>query len=106
MGQRSTHPPPLLSPSSPHRHLAPLFDNPKLDRELRAMLREKFPEFCTSPSPPVEVKVEEPTAAEMDNHMSDRDDGCYDHAEATFSDDEEDVNSKGGVDRGGLVFPS
>uniref|UniRef100_A0A8C5SQY0 Integrator complex subunit 3 n=1 Tax=Laticauda laticaudata TaxID=8630 RepID=A0A8C5SQY0_LATLA len=76
-------------------HLAPLFDNPKLDRELRAMLREKFPEFCTSPSPPVEVKVEEPTAAEMDNHMSDRDDGCYDHAEAAFSDDEEDVNSKG-----------
>ncbi|XP_060550262.1 integrator complex subunit 3 [Pantherophis guttatus] len=76
-------------------HLAPLFDNPKLDRELRAMLREKFPEFCSSPSPPVEVKVEEPTAAEMDNHMSDRDDGCYDHAEAAFSDDEEDVNSKG-----------
>lgn len=38
----------------PHRHLAPLFDNPKLDKELRAMLREKFPEFCSSPSPPVE----------------------------------------------------
>lgn len=36
------------------RHLAPLFDNPKLDKELRAMLREKFPEFCSSPSPPVE----------------------------------------------------
>uniref|UniRef100_A0A9L0K224 Integrator complex subunit 3 n=1 Tax=Equus asinus TaxID=9793 RepID=A0A9L0K224_EQUAS len=35
-------------------HLAPLFDNPKLDKELRAMLREKFPEFCSSPSPPVE----------------------------------------------------
>lgn len=38
----------------PPRHLAPLFDNPKLDKELRAMLREKFPEFCSSPSPPVE----------------------------------------------------
>lgn len=38
----------------PIRHLAPLFDNPKLDKELRAMLREKFPEFCSSPSPPVE----------------------------------------------------
>lgn len=38
----------------PVRHLAPLFDNPKLDKELRAMLREKFPEFCSSPSPPVE----------------------------------------------------
>ncbi|GAB1287775.1 Integrator complex subunit 3 [Apodemus speciosus] len=35
-------------------HLAPLFDNPKLDKELRSMLREKFPEFCSSPSPPVE----------------------------------------------------
>lgn len=40
--------------SRPPRHLAPLFDNPKLDKELRAMLREKFPEFCSSPSPPVE----------------------------------------------------
>lgn len=38
----------------PIRHLAPLFDNPKLDKELRAMLREKFPEFCSSPSPPIE----------------------------------------------------
>lgn len=42
----------LLTPQ--HRHLAPLFDNPKLDKELRAMLREKFPEFCSSPSPPIE----------------------------------------------------
>lgn len=43
-------------PSYPprHSHLAPLFDNPKLDKELRAMLREKFPEFCSSPSPPIE----------------------------------------------------
>lgn len=40
---------------SPFRsHLAPLFDNPKLDRELRSMLRERFPEFCSSPSPPSE----------------------------------------------------
>uniref|UniRef100_A0A2K5QG35 Integrator complex subunit 3 n=1 Tax=Cebus imitator TaxID=2715852 RepID=A0A2K5QG35_CEBIM len=76
-------------------HLAPLFDNPKLDKELRAMLREKFPEFCSSPSPPVEVKIEEPVSMEMDNHMSDKDEGCYDNAEAAFSDDEEDLNSKG-----------
>ncbi|KAL7978053.1 hypothetical protein Chor_005040 [Crotalus horridus] len=41
------------------------------------------------------VKVEEPAAAELDNHMSDRDDSCYDQAEAAFSDDEEDLNSKG-----------
>nr|XP_020666479.1 integrator complex subunit 3 [Pogona vitticeps] len=77
-------------------HLAPLFDNPKLDKELRAILREKFPEFCSSPSPPVEVKIEEPIAMEMDNHTSDKEDSCYDHAEAAFSDDdEEDLNSKG-----------
>uniref|UniRef100_A0A9L0S7U8 Integrator complex subunit 3 n=1 Tax=Equus caballus TaxID=9796 RepID=A0A9L0S7U8_HORSE len=75
-------------------HLAPLFDNPKLDKELRAMLREKFPEFCSSPSPPVEVKIEEPVSMEMDNHMSDKDESCYDNAEAAFSDDEEDLNSK------------
>ncbi|XP_034523464.1 integrator complex subunit 3 isoform X3 [Ailuropoda melanoleuca] len=76
-------------------HLAPLFDNPKLDKELRAMLREKFPEFCSSPSPPVEVKLEEPVSVEMDNHMSDKDEGCYDNAEAAFSDDEEDLSSRG-----------
>uniref|UniRef100_A0A8C7BBQ8 Integrator complex subunit 3 n=1 Tax=Neovison vison TaxID=452646 RepID=A0A8C7BBQ8_NEOVI len=76
-------------------HLAPLFDNPKLDKELRAMLREKFPEFCSSPSPPVEVKLEEPVSVEMDNHMSDKDEGFYDNAEAAFSDDEEDLSSRG-----------
>ena len=30
---------------------------------------------------------------EMDNHMSDKDESCYDNAEAAFSDDEEDVVS-------------
>uniref|UniRef100_A0A8C4T4C7 Integrator complex subunit 3 n=1 Tax=Erpetoichthys calabaricus TaxID=27687 RepID=A0A8C4T4C7_ERPCA len=76
-------------------HLAPLFDNPKLDKELRAMLRERFPEFCSSPSPPVEVKLEESVSLEMDNHASDKEDGCYDNTEAAFSDDEEELNSKG-----------
>lgn len=33
---------------------------------------------------------------EMDNHMSDKDEGCYDNAEAAFSDDEEDLSSRGG----------
>ena len=32
---------------------------------------------------------------EMDNHMSDKEESCYDNAEAAFSDDEEDLNSKG-----------
>lgn len=45
---------PLPLPAPRRSHLAPLFDNPKLDKELRAMLREKFPEFCSSPSPPIE----------------------------------------------------
>ncbi|OWK51981.1 Integrator complex subunit 3, partial [Lonchura striata] len=72
----------------------PLFDNPKLDKELRAMLREKFPEFCSSPSPPIEVKIEEPVPMEMENHLE-KDDGCYDNAEAAFSDDEEELSSKG-----------
>uniref|UniRef100_H3A5Q1 Integrator complex subunit 3 n=1 Tax=Latimeria chalumnae TaxID=7897 RepID=H3A5Q1_LATCH len=76
-------------------HLAPLFDNPKLDKELRAMLREKFPEFCSSLSPPVEVKIEEAVSMEMDNHVTDKDDSCYDNTEAAFSDDEEELNSKG-----------
>uniref|UniRef100_A0A8C9Y0Y2 Integrator complex subunit 3 n=1 Tax=Sander lucioperca TaxID=283035 RepID=A0A8C9Y0Y2_SANLU len=76
-------------------HLAPLFDNPKLDRELRSMLRERFPEFCSSPSPPTEVKMEESVSMEMDNHVSDKEEGCYDNTEAAFSDDEEEVNNKG-----------
>lgn len=89
------------------------------------MLREKFPEFCSSPSPPIEgkeqggcwgggipehpcvlpdnlrfpnplpVKIEEPVSMEMENHMAEKDDSCYDNAEAAFSDDEEDLNSKG-----------
>lgn len=76
-------------------HLAPLFDNPKLDRELRSMLRERFPEFCSSPSPPTEVKMEESVSMEMDNHVLDKEEGCYDNTEAAFSDDEEEVNNKG-----------
>ncbi|XP_053190786.1 integrator complex subunit 3 [Scomber japonicus] len=76
-------------------HLAPLFDNPKLDRELRSMLRERFPEFCSSPSPPTEVKMEEASSLEMDNHVLDKEEGCYDSTEAAFSDDEEEVNNKG-----------
>jgi hypothetical protein len=42
-----------------------------------------------------QVKIEEPVSMEMDNHLSDKDESCYDNAEAAFSDDEEDLNSKG-----------
>lgn len=75
-------------------HLAPLFDNPKLDKELRSMLREKFPEFCKAASSSSEVKTEEPVSMEMENHMADKEDSCYDTAEAAFSDDDEEVNIK------------
>nr|XP_015224312.1 PREDICTED: integrator complex subunit 3 [Lepisosteus oculatus] len=84
-----------LTSTLSHSHLAPLFDNPKLDRELRAMLRDRFPEFCSSPSPPVEVKMDESVSLEMENHVSDKEDGCYDNTEAAFSDDEEELNNKG-----------
>lgn len=74
-------------------HLAPLFDNPKLDRELRAMLRDRFPEFCSAPSPPTEVKMEESSL--LDSHLLDKDEACYDNTEAAFSDDEEELSTKG-----------
>lgn len=32
---------------------------------------------------------------EIDNHMLDKEDGCDDSTDAAFSDDEEEVNSKG-----------
>lgn len=76
-------------------HLAPLFDNPKLDRELRSMLRERFPEFCSSPSPPTEAKMEEAASLEMEHHLLDKEDGCDDSTDAAFSDDEEEVNTRG-----------
>ncbi|KAM9294593.1 LOW QUALITY PROTEIN: integrator complex subunit 3 [Gastrophryne carolinensis] len=72
-------------------HLAPLFHNPKLDKELRSMLREKFPEFCNQPSPASEIKVEEPVSMEMDNNLTDKEESCYDNTEAAFSDDEEEI---------------
>lgn len=41
------------------------------------------------------VKMEEAVSMEMENHEGDKDEGCYDNTEATFSDDEEEVNNKG-----------
>ena len=39
--------------------------------------------------------MEESANLEMDNHVLDKEDGCYDSTEAAFSDDEEELNSKG-----------
>ncbi|CAL1583978.1 unnamed protein product [Knipowitschia caucasica] len=74
-------------------HLAPLFDNPKLDRELRSMLRDRFPEFCSAPSPPTEVKLDDSSL--LDSSLLDKDESGYDHTEAAFSDDEDEISSKG-----------
>lgn len=41
------------------------------------------------------VKMEEAVSLEMDNHILDKEEGCYDNTEATFSDDEEEINNKG-----------
>lgn len=41
------------------------------------------------------VKMEEAVSLEMDNHILDKEEGCYDNTEAAFSDDEEEVNNKG-----------
>ena len=40
------------------------------------------------------VKMEE-SSMEMDNHVLDKEEGCYDNTEAAFSDDEDEFNSKG-----------
>lgn len=39
--------------------------------------------------------MEEAVSLEMDNHILDKEEGCYDNTEAAFSDDEEEVNNKG-----------
>ncbi|KAI3359049.1 hypothetical protein L3Q82_015418 [Scortum barcoo] len=41
------------------------------------------------------LKMEEAVSLEMDNHMLDKEEGCYDNTEAAFSDDEEEVTNKG-----------
>lgn len=80
--------------------LFPLFEHPKLDRELRAMVREAFKEFCQPPTTEgkedfnsgVHMTVKEEPAEQMldgqenhapsNNHLGDSD--------PTFSDDEEE----------------
>uniref|UniRef100_A0A8C7BKC3 Integrator complex subunit 3 n=1 Tax=Neovison vison TaxID=452646 RepID=A0A8C7BKC3_NEOVI len=57
------------------------------------VLGHRRPSHALSLSP--QVKLEEPVSVEMDNHMSDKDEGFYDNAEAAFSDDEEDLSSRG-----------
>ncbi|CAI9735301.1 Hypothetical predicted protein [Octopus vulgaris] len=70
--------------------LSPLFDNPKLDKELRALIRENFIEFCSPDIVKEEASVNKDLTAdvgESGNHiveMSSLSDGV-------FSDDEDDI---------------
>ncbi|BFZ01574.1 hypothetical protein BsWGS_04613 [Bradybaena similaris] len=65
--------------------LSPLFDNPKLDKELRNLLRENFVEFCSQ-----EVKDENVTKDDLDMDVSNNHTGENNLSDACFSDDEED----------------
>ncbi|CAH1974956.1 unnamed protein product [Acanthoscelides obtectus] len=74
--------------------LLPLFDNSKLDRELRNMVRETFKEFCNSTplessskddfNAPHTPKYEEEAVPTLNNHILDN--------EPAFSDDEEETS--------------
>ena len=59
--------------------LAPLFEGPKLDLELRSLIRQTFPEFCAS----AEAATANSQAGEADASLSHNSD-----LEARFSDDE------------------
>ena len=47
-----------------YRSLAPLFDSGKLDRELRAMIRDTFAEFCAPSTPTTPTTPTLPTPPE------------------------------------------
>ncbi|XP_031338335.1 integrator complex subunit 3 homolog isoform X1 [Photinus pyralis] len=69
--------------------LLPLFDNAKLDRELRVMVRDTFKEFCNSPpmesSSKIDDKLEDGRLNNtINNHILD--------SEPAFSDEEEDIS--------------
>ncbi|ESP00345.1 hypothetical protein LOTGIDRAFT_140883 [Lottia gigantea] len=70
--------------------LSPLFDNSKLDKELRMLLQETFPEFCS-----VEVKDEvnklEPIDVDNSNGENHLDNNSSEIPDARFSDDEDDI---------------
>ncbi|CAG5134392.1 unnamed protein product, partial [Candidula unifasciata] len=66
--------------------LSPLFDNPKLDKELRTLLRENFVEFCSQEA----VKDEIATKDDLDMDMGSNHTGENNLSDACFSDDEED----------------
>ncbi|XP_033634488.1 integrator complex subunit 3-like [Asterias rubens] len=81
--------------------LAPLFDSGKLDRELRAMIRDTFAEFCAPSTPTTPTTPTLPTPPEVDGkgeiESSNNDHGPplqrLPSEDATFSDEEEEDRS-------------
>ncbi|XP_076443477.1 integrator complex subunit 3-like [Babylonia areolata] len=71
----------------PSKNLDPLFNNPKLDRELRALVHQNFLEFCSivkeEPAP-----VRDHRFGSIDNGSNHISDGVL---EGSFSDDEDDL---------------
>ncbi|XP_071964932.1 integrator complex subunit 3-like [Antedon mediterranea] len=80
--------------------LSPLFDNSKLDKELRAMIRETFSEFCTPDTPPAK---EPPALIDSGQTSMQKEDDTVssNHKEETipeFSDDEEEEKTNCKID--------
>eukprot|EP00058_Branchiostoma_floridae_P022608 XP_002608098.1 hypothetical protein BRAFLDRAFT_126262 [Branchiostoma floridae] len=78
------------------RSLSPLFDNPKLDKDLRVMIRDKFSEFCTTTATTAATKVpvEEPLLVKPEvvliSSDNDKNNDREYVGEVAFSDDEEE----------------
>eukprot|EP00058_Branchiostoma_floridae_P022599 XP_002608089.1 hypothetical protein BRAFLDRAFT_126263 [Branchiostoma floridae] len=77
------------------RSLSPLFDNPKLDKDLRVMIRDKFSEFCTTTATSAtKVPVEEPLLVKPEvvliSSDNDKNNDREYVGEVAFSDDEEE----------------
>ncbi|XP_071498846.1 integrator complex subunit 3-like [Diadema antillarum] len=75
--------------------LSPLFDNTKMDKELRAMIRETFSEFCTAeakPESPVPDAAPEPIPTTNNNSSGHFGHGHRRHSseDAAFSDEEDE----------------
>lgn len=70
--------------------LSPVFDNPKLDKELRALIRESFTEFCSPDIVKEEVSVNKDLPAdvgEAGNHVGE----SSSLSDGVFSDEEDDI---------------
>lgn len=79
--------------------LLPLFDNPKLDRDLRIMVKETFKEFFSAPTPETSSKPEEFNMGNMNKYEDNESEPRPNHLnlnhlldnEPAFSDDEEEL---------------